>query len=360
MVTHCGLAWPSGMVRAMQYEPFFRRSPHWQATFTARQSGFLAKLAWDRRLPSRIVRRAFPQPLAAVSQFWQRKQEKEILASASTHDLVCMVKSPGGIELYKKIRELGRPRLVIDINDAVWLPTFGWTDLPETLSLGHGVICENNYIADYVRGYNSEVFVVPDSPQVEVFDLYRNTVRRDPQQVTLGWIGTLGSVKLLAGIFEALEPLFVRHPQLRLRIIGANPSLLPKSRYLRYSCRLNFNQLQMVQEVLKFDIGLFPLLHDDDGRARGTLKALVYMSGQAAVVAENFGENPGLIKEGINGLLASSLDEWYTKVEHLVVNSEERLAMAKRGLDTVRQGFTAAHIFRRITDVFDRVVSGTS
>ena len=34
IITECGLAWPSGMVRALQYEPFFRHRTDWKATFT--------------------------------------------------------------------------------------------------------------------------------------------------------------------------------------------------------------------------------------------------------------------------------------------------------------------------------------
>jgi glycosyltransferase involved in cell wall biosynthesis len=275
---------------------------------------------------------------------------------AGNYDIVSIIKSQG-ISLYTRILALRGPRLIMDINDAVWPPYFDWPDLPETLSIVHGVICENGYIADYVRRYNSTVFVIPDSPQVEVFDALRGSVCRRPQEIRLGWIGLSHNIAPLLAILEALEPLFARHQQLHLRIVGAEATMLPKSKYLRYSCQPSFNQKTMAREVLAFDIGLFPLLHNDDGRGRGTLKALVYMSGEAAVVAENFGENPKLIEEGVNGLLALSLDEWHDKLEHLVTDSEARSRLAKRGLETVRRGFTAAKIFERIITAYECVLA---
>ena len=359
IVNNSGLYWPSGMVRAMQYEPFFRSSPEWEATFSTRHSEFLTRLTLDRRLPVRIARRMFRRHLARYTTLWEEQQEDKLVAEAENHDIVSIIKSHG-IRLYERILELKRPRVIMDINDAVWLPHFYWNDLTETLSMVHGVICENEYIADYARRFNSRVFVVPDSPQVEIFDRFRGSVHRDPRRVTLGWIGGYQNLGALIGILDALEPLFARYPQLHLRVVGARSSMLPKRKYLRYSCRSKFSQSDMVREVLAFDIGLFPLLHNDDGRARGTLKALVYMSGEVAVVGENFGENPGLIQEGINGVLVSSLNEWHDKVENLVLDAGQRLALAKGGLDTVRQKYTGAHIFGRIVDAYNCVCVSAS
>jgi glycosyltransferase involved in cell wall biosynthesis len=358
IVNHAGLYYPSGMVRAMQYEPFFRNSSDWKATFTTRNSEILTKLFMDRRLPVRAARKFFRRPLARLNYVSQRRLEENILRHAVKCDIVSIIKSPG-IQLYRHILKLKRPRLIADINDAVWMPHLYWPDVAETLSIVHGVICENEYIADYARRYNPCVFVIPDSPQIEVFDAFRARVQRDPQKITLGWIGGSQNLKPLLVILEALEPLFARYPQLHLRVVGADRSMLPKSKYLRYSCRPRFDQVEMVREVLSFDIGLFPLQRNDDGRARGTLKALVYMSGEAAVVAENFGENLRLIHDGINGMLARSIEEWHSKIEHLIENPEDRLALGKRGLETVRRDFTADNIFKKIVNAYDCLLSRT-
>src|SRR6185503_12896452 len=135
-------------------------------------------------------------------------------------------------------------------------------------------------------------------------------IAKDPQRITIGWIGGANNIGPLFKLVDALETLFVKYPQLHLRIVGAGPTKLPPFEQVRWSCVSNFSQDEMVCEVLKFDIGLFPLFHNEDGRGRGTLKAMVYMAGEAAVVAEDFGENPKLISDGVNGLLASATDSW--------------------------------------------------
>jgi glycosyltransferase involved in cell wall biosynthesis len=294
--------------------------------------------------------------LAKYTRAWDKRQEDKVVDQASNCDIVSIIKSPG-IQLYQRLRELNGPRVIMDINDAVWLPAFKWADLPETVAMVHAVICENEYVAAYAHQFNSRIFVIPDSPQVEIFDLFRDRVRRNSRQVVLGWIGGSQNIGPLLKILEPLESLFARYPQLHLRVVGADRSKLPKMKYVRYSCRPAFSQIDMVREVLAFDIGLFPLLHDDDGRARGTLKALVYMSGEAAVVGENFGENPKLIQDGVNGVLASSPHEWHEKLEYLITNAGQRSALAKCGLETVRKRFTAGHTFERLIAAYTSVLN---
>src|SRR5258708_28873418 len=109
----------------------------------------------------------------------------------------------------------------------------------------------------------------------------------------------------------------------------------------------------MVREVLTFDIGLFPLYRNEDGRARGNLKAMVYMSGEAVAACEHYGENPKLIQDGVNGVLAGSTREWEEKLEWLITHAEERHAIAKRGLETIRERFTPGHRFTQLPAAVD-------
>ncbi len=351
IVNDCGLFWPSGMVRAMQYKPNFETSLEWQAEFTSRHSELITRLNYEQRLWARILLKPFRSLIAKYNYEWEKKQEDKIVQMANNYDLVYIVKSMG-FSLYHRLIALKGPRIIIDINDAVWLPSFGWNDLPETLAVVDGVVCENNYVANYAQKYNSKVFVIPDSPQIELFDHFRGKVKPNPQRITLGWIGGSQNLGPLFQIYEPLEALFKKYSHLHLRIVGADYSKLTRFKHVRYTCRPSFNQEQMVEEVFGFDIGLFPLYHNDDGLARGTLKAMVYMSGEASIVAENYGENPSLINDGVNGFLASSNKEWYDKLEFLITNPTQRLRMAEQGLKTIRQEFTRNHIFAKLVGIF--------
>jgi len=347
------------MVRAMQYRPLFERSQSWRAEYTSLHSELLARILQDsHRLRWRILTDSFRVPLEAYSAHWDKRQEDAIVERAAEFDVVCIVKSPS-LPLCRRLRRLSRPRVLMDINDGLWLPAFRngeWRDLDAMLSEVNGVICENEYIARYVRKFNQNVFIVPDAPQVEVFDKFRGKVPTNPQQLTIGWLGGSENVGPLYRILEPLEALFARYAQLHLRILGAGESTIPRFEKVRWSCRAKFDQEEMVREVLAFDIGLFPLFHNEDGCARGTLKAMIYMSGEAVAVCEDYGENPKLIQDGFNGVLASSPEAWYEKLEWLITHPEQRSVIGRRGLETIRERFTAERVFPKLVAAYERIL----
>jgi glycosyltransferase involved in cell wall biosynthesis len=355
-----GLAVPSAMVRAVQYRPYFEKSPHWKADFVSRRSEEID------RLVSRTCRPNIPlmmplihQPMVAYREAWERRQEDEIVSKAMDYDLVYLVKIPH-LPLYERLRALKGPKIVMEMNDGLWLPFFQtcWSDLDSIISVSDAVICENGHLADYAHRYNRSVEVVPDSPQVEVFDRWRGEIHRCPEKVVIGWIGSPENAGTMYRIFEPLEELFQRHQHLQLRVVGADVQYLPRFESVRCTHLATYNQETMIREALGFDIGIFPLFHSGDARARGTLKAMIYMSAEAAVVAEDIGENPKLIQDGVNGLLASTTAEWTEKLDWLITHAAERKAIARRGLETVRENFDASVVFGKLTAAFDRIVSG--
>jgi len=356
-----GLNEASGTVRARQYEPYFGADGPWTATFVERRS---AQRVWRANRFNRpdvpLVQPLVHRPLQALTRRWERQRETEILQIAATVDLVYVVKVPD-LGFYQGLRALNGPVIVADFNDAVWLPSFPeWRDLDGILQTAHGVICENERVAGYARRHNQHVTVVPDSPQVEVFDRWRGRVTREPGVVTFGWLGGAENAGSLYRIFEPLEALAARMPQLRLRIVGADGLLLPRFESVRWSSRAHFDQETMVQEVLRFDVGLFPMFHTADGLGRGNLKAMIYMAGGCVALCEDYGENPALIDDGVNGVLAASPDAWLHKMEWLATDATAREAIAARGLQTIRDGFSAPVVARKLQAAFSQIVDAVA
>jgi glycosyltransferase involved in cell wall biosynthesis len=347
-------------VRALQFRPHFERSTAWQAAFISRKSERLNTVV------NRTFRPAVPlvvplvhRPVFAYARRWERHREDEIVRQAAAVDLVYLVKM-SHLPLYERLRKLNGPKVVMDFNDGLWLRPFqfcgGWNDLNAILAVSHGVICENSYVADYARRYNECVCVVPDSPQVELFDRWRGQIRRDPAQVVIGWLGSPENVGALYRILEPLEALCAEYSHLRLRVVGSGGAYLPRFENVRWSSRPSYNQEEMVQETLRFDVGVFPMFHNGDGLARGSLKAMVYMSAQAAALCENYGENPKLIQDGVNGALAFSPDEWFQKIQWLATDLRARQAIARRGLETIRDRFSTGRVFAQLEAAFDHIL----
>jgi glycosyltransferase involved in cell wall biosynthesis len=354
-----GLNEPSGVVRARQYQPLFERSADWSASFIARCSPQWVGLTNRTRRPTvPLMMPLVHRPVAAYSARWARRREDEIVRQAAGADLVYLVKVPE-LSLYERLRALRRPKVVADFNDGLWLPAFqasGWQALDRTLSTVDAVICENPHVAEYARRRNANVHVVPDSPQLERFDQRRSMVRRDPSGTVLGWIGSPENAGSLFRIWEPLEALMRKLPNVQLRVLGADRWQLPRFESVRASYLPAFDQSAMVDEALAFDVGLFPMYHTGDGLARGNLKAMIYMSAGAAALCEDYGENRALIVDGDNGMLASTPEQWLDKMERLCTDRPTRERLASRGLETIRRHFAADVVFEQLQSAFTAIV----
>lgn len=265
-----------------------------------------------------------------------RSADVVYLAKVHSHRLISMLKSRTSA------------RLVLITGDAFWLPQYADPDLDKTLPLLDTLISDNEQTLKYLRQFNSNCVLLPDCPQIELFDAARGGIRKNAGgPVILGWVGTQSTVYNLYLIWETLERLFARHDNIHLRLVGvgSDPRLLPPFEKVRYSCLETYTQAEMVSEVLKMDIGLFPLQDVEASRVRGVLKASVYMSGEAAAVCSPVGQSADFIKEGVNGMLANTNEEWERKLELLIKDKELRRKLAKGGLETVRENFTLERAF---------------
>jgi glycosyltransferase involved in cell wall biosynthesis len=335
-VLEAGDRYPSGVVRALIFRPFFRRD------------GF--DVSFETRLPFPALEfverhRGLPQLLrSAIVGGATLLRHGEIFERARHADVVylCKVIAP---RFLRHLRAHTRARIVLDFGDAMWLDSNGVRqddEFREVLRLVDAVTTDNHQTAAYVRASGKDCTVIPDAPQVEAFDAVRRLHRhRDGERVVIGWIGTTASIANLSLVRDAIDEVASRHPQVELRLVGTgdDPRRVPTFAHLTPQLVPRYAQAEMIEQVLDMDIGIFPLDDSEGSRVRGILKAAVYMSGETAVIASPIGQVPEVIRDGENGMLAATHDEWVAKLERLVRDAPLRRRIAKSGLESVRAQF---------------------
>ncbi len=351
VVLEAGDRWPSGVVRGTVYRDLFARHG-FDATFKTRlplrmmdwldsSHSIAIRIFLRHRVRKKLLNRAITA------------SEKEILKLAQKADVVYTSKILS-YPLVQALCDKTNAYIVYDFGDALWLAGNNSEEFNEVLRSVDAVTTDNEMTAKYVRMFNSHCTVIPDTPQVEQFDKRRAELSTKPDdRIVLGWIGTPGTAYNLYLIWEVLEELFERHPQLHLRIVGAgyDQRLIPPFEKVRFSCLPTYNQAQMIEEVFKMHIGLFPLQNIEKSRVRGILKALVYMSGEASVISSPVGQSLEVIEDGRNGLLAESSQEWIDKIEMLIKDKALRSRLAENGLKTVRSNFSLETSFAMLKKV---------
>ena len=198
------------------------------------------------------------------------------------------------------------------------------------------VVAGNNYLADQaVRAGSSNVVLIPT---VVDFDRYRDVYRnRSIEETTIkvGWIGipkTIHYLLELAPLFKTLQSRF----KLEFVAIGANPTDVSNS----VIHALPWSEASEVELLSQLDIGLMPLPNGLWERGKCGYKLIQYMACGKAVIASPVGVNNEIVSHGVNGLLASGLDQWQNALEQLILDVDLRKRLGNAARTTVEEKYT--------------------
>jgi glycosyltransferase involved in cell wall biosynthesis len=201
-----------------------------------------------------------------------------------------------------------------------------------TLAAAARVIAGNSYVADYARRYNRRTEVIPTVVDTDAF----TPAPRANATPVLGWIGTHSSLQYLRAIVPALQALARRRPFV-LRVVGARldaPGVAVEN--------VTWQQAREVQDFQSLDIGLYPLVEDPWSLGKSGFKAVQYMACAVPVVASPVGVTCDMIRDGDNGFLARSHDEWVAHLTALLDDAglRQRLGAAGRADAVARWSLT--------------------
>ena len=277
---------------------------------------------------------------------------------------VFMYVTPFGTTLMERIvRRLAR-RLVYDIEDNV---LFG---------NDHMVEDHPNPILRLLRGGGKPRYlvrtadhVITSSPALNDLCLTLNATRsctyisssidtdrfvpRNPYSnnstIVIGWTGTFSTrpyLDLLRPVFQKLA----HEREFKLLVIGNFEYELPgvDLEVVRWTAESEVEDLQRI------DIGVYPLPIDNFVSGKSGLKAIQYMAFGLPCVATDVGTTPLIIRDGENGLLARTEEEWIGALKRLIDDPDLRRRLGRQARrDAVAKysvGAVAAH-YRRVLDI---------
>jgi glycosyltransferase involved in cell wall biosynthesis len=324
-----------------------------QAEFIARRPARCSVLA----NPAGPALQLLAQSIEYNAACWLRERlaiavnDRRIARRARGVDAVMLVKTDSAA-LMRRLRAHSRARLVYDLSDPVWQPQYRrYRAIDDILRSADAVTYDYEATRVYAQKLARAVFHWPPHSQVERFDPLRSDRPTRPDRLTIGWVGSPSTTFNLYRNWEALEAVFGRHANVHLRLLGAGYGRMPHYEKVVYSNVSCYTPRQMIEELLRVDIGIFPLFATENAKVHGFLKALVYMSGGAAVICSPVGDCATLIHDGQNGFLAGSTAEWIEKLDRLIVDHDARQRIAAAGLDTARAPeYSLEHAFQHVRE----------
>jgi glycosyltransferase involved in cell wall biosynthesis len=259
----------------------------------------------------------------------------------------------------RRIAASGVP-MIFDFDDAVFVayrsPSNGYLSYlkfpskTETIiRLSSHVIAGNAYLADYARGFNSNVTIIPTTIDT---DVYRESIEYSERETpVIGWSGSFSTIQHLDTVRGVFQDLAKQH-RFKLRVIGTDQYSIPgvETETLKWNARTE------VEDLRAMDIGIMPLPNDDWSKGKCGLKALQYMALGIPTVCSPVGVNTEIIQENENGLIAGSCEEWIDKLSRLIIDSSLRSRLGAAGKATVESGYSAQVQAPRVAELFEKVV----
>jgi glycosyltransferase involved in cell wall biosynthesis len=279
--------------------------------------------------------------------------------TASRYDVlyICREGALIGPALAERIASWTGSRIVFDFDDAVWiryvspansyLSYLRFPGKTRTLCrIAREVMAGNRSLQEYASAHNRNVTLVPTTIDT---DVYRPLPARDERPLVIGWTGSYSTVQYLQVVRPALERLRARH-HFRFVVVGA----------LGFSAagveveHRPWRSATEAQDLADIDVGLMPLPDADWERHKCGLKALQYMAlGRPAVVSP-VGANREIVEDGENGFLATTEDDWVSRLGRLLEDADLRARLGRAARETVERRFSARVHAPRVAEIFRR------
>lgn len=247
-----------------------------------------------------------------------------------------------GSTYFEKRFAKSKAKVIYDFDDSIWLndtsnanKKLSWLKNPgktaKIISISDMVFAGNKYLADYASRYNSNVKIVPTTIDT---DWHKRTIHRanDTLPICIGWTGSITTIKH----FEYAVPMLIKLKekygnQISFKVIG---DINYKNEVLSIK-GIEWTSETEIEELSTLDIGIMPLPNDEWTKGKCGLKGLQYMALEIPAIMSPVGVNSEIIKDGLNGFLASEEEEWIEKISLLIEDIELRKRIGMEARKTV-------------------------
>ncbi|PZR40098.1 MAG: group 1 glycosyl transferase [Azospira oryzae] len=284
------------------------------------------------------------------------------LRAASAADFVFIHReaAPVGPPIFEWIiAKVFRKKIIYDFDDAIWLTdrpdeslivriTKWRSKVQQICGMSYRVSCGNSYLSDFASQFTAHAVIIPTTIDTEHHKLAFDEQSAPDKKITIGWTGSHSTLKYLMNLNTVLKEIERMFAQVRFLVIADQCPVLDLK-------RLEFREWKRsteVEDLSEIDIGIMPLPDDEWSKGKCGFKLLQYMALNIPAIAAPVGVNTKIIKQGENGFLCSSVEEWTSSIEHLIHHHELRLTMGQAGRSSVEKNYSVSSNSENFVSLF--------
>jgi len=211
------------------------------------------------------------------------------------------------------------------------------------------VIAGNEYLSTKALQYNKKLAVIPTAINTAKYSA--KDYKQYKKKITIGWIGSKSSLPFIKELVPAFDMLADKNKLLELKII-CNEFFDCKTMPVRKKAWSMEDENADLQDI---DIGLAPLPNHEWTRGKCATKLLQYFAVGVPVVCSPVGVHEEIVKEGINGMFASTIDEWAAKINFLAEDISFRERIGREGKKTLEKDYSLKANIPKFIHVIENV-----
>lgn len=275
------------------------------------------------------------------------KVRKDNLKNINDYDIIFIFREAlmtGSIK-FEKAFSKSKAKLIYDFDDAIWIPNVSdankrfeflkdYSKTSKIIELCDIIFAGNQYLADYASKFNDNVKIVPTT--IDTDEYIKQTVNKS-DKICIGWSGSITTIQHFEYAIPFLKELKNKFGNLiEFKVIGdanyVNEELSIKG--------MAWNKETEIRDLSTFDIGIMPLPDDEWANGKCGLKGLQYMALEIPTIMSPVGVNSEIINDGVNGFLASDINEWVDKISLLVESEKLRIEIGINARKTVEDNYS--------------------
>lgn len=285
-----------------------------------------------------------------------------VLTRLRSYDYVLIHRelTPFGPPIFEwMISRVFRKKIIYDFDDAIWLADQThenpiWKMLKWRRKIGS--ICNwsfkvsagNNYLADYARTHCEQVVLFPTVVDTAIHSSPGQKPKAKSQKPTIGWTGSHSTLFYLDSLLPVLQELEKTCDFNFLVIANQNPHLPLKNFQF-----IPWNKETEIEDLSRMDIGVMPLEDNEWAKGKCGFKLIQYLALGIPAVASRVGVNDQIIMDAKTGYMASTPEEWKSKLMLLLQDPELRNRLGNAGRVLIEERFSVKSQESRFLGLFE-------
>ncbi len=234
-----------------------------------------------------------------------------------------------------------------------------------TLKLSDYVTCTTEFLANHIRqNFQKQAFIVKNTINAAEYKFVNNLLaaKRQPDRSTIriGYLsGTTTHNNDWLEASDAVYQILQEFPSVELYLAGYL-NIDPKFELLESQItRIPYRPIvEYLETLTKIDINIAPLeLNNPFTAGKSELKIFEAALAGIPTVASAVDSYQRCITDGVNGFVAASKEEWYSKLRFLIDNPKERIRMGQQARQDFVQRYYIKNVFPDIVKTYEQITT---